>query len=126
MDSGVTENPGAETGQRVNALVAGLRKELREVRDQANRYVVEAATLRLKLREAEALATAGVTLARYCETIGWNTGDARAPPGPVRPCDPRAIRRGDRLVVFDGSAVSAVIHLVGPLEDWGDGPGGEP
>jgi hypothetical protein len=44
----------------------------------------------------------------------------------LRPGGPRAIRRGDRLVVFDGSAVSAVIHLVGPLEDWGDGPGGEP
>jgi hypothetical protein len=78
MDSGVTENPGAETGQRVNALVAGLRKELRDARDQANRYVVEAATLRMKLREAEAQATAGVTLARYCETIGWSTGDTRA------------------------------------------------
>jgi hypothetical protein len=55
-----------------------LRRELRDARDQANRYVLEAATLRMKLREAEAQATAGVTLARYCETIGWNTGDARA------------------------------------------------
>jgi hypothetical protein len=95
MDSGMTEafrqaadveaetpitagNPAALTGQHAAALVARLRKELREVRDQANRYVVEAATLRMKLREAEAQATAGVTLARYCETIGWNTGDARA------------------------------------------------
>jgi hypothetical protein len=58
-----------------------LRRELRDARDQANRYVLEAATLRMKLREAEAQATAGVTLARYCETIGWNTGDARARAG---------------------------------------------
>jgi hypothetical protein len=76
MDSGVTENPGAETGQRVNALVAGLRKELRDARDMANRYVLEAATLRLKLREAERQATAGVTLARYCGTIRWNNREA--------------------------------------------------
>jgi hypothetical protein len=67
------ERLGAERRENLR-----LRRELRDARDQANRYVVEAATLRLKLREAEALATAGVTLARYCETIGWNTGDARA------------------------------------------------
>jgi hypothetical protein len=48
-----------------------LRREMRDARDMANRYVLEAATGRLKLREAERQATAGVTLARYAETIAW-------------------------------------------------------